>query len=295
MRICPKIHRVLPRFLVPSREPHVCKRLRSSSRPRSFPTDPALWLRSLPLDRSADPVEGPRGGTSAGPVELEDFLARRLRHYHERKNRPEFTDGTSRLSAYLHFGHLGPRAIALAVRRARAPKAAKDAFLEELINRRELAVNFVRRNPDYDRYAALPPWARQTLEEHLADLRQHVYSEQALEQARTHDPLWNAAQNEMLATSRMHGYLRMYWTKKILEWTPDPVEALAIAIRLNDRYQLDGRDPNGYANIAWAIVGKHDRRWAPRRVFGMVRCMTYASTARKFDSAAYVAWADSLR
>ena len=292
--IRPKIHRVLPSFLVPSREPKARKRLLASSLPRSFPTDPSPWMRSLPLDRSAGPVSGARGGTAAGLAELEDFLARRLRHYHERKNRPEFADGTSRLSAYLHFGHLGPRATALAVRKARAPKAAKDAFLEELIVRRELAINFVARNPDYDRYAALPAWARRTLEEHLTDPRPYVYSEQALEQASTHDPLWNAAQKEMLATGRMHGYLRMYWAKKILEWTPHPEEALAIAIRLNDRYQLDGRDPNGYANIAWAIGGKHDRPWAPRRVFGTVRCMTYASTARKFDSAAYVAWAESL-
>jgi deoxyribodipyrimidine photo-lyase len=292
--IRPKIRRALGVFLVSGREPRARIRLPSRARPRSRPTDPAPILRSLPLDRSAAPVRGMKGGTAAGLAELEDFVARRLGRYHERKNRPEFPDGTSRLSAYLHFGHLGPRAVALAVERARAPRAAKEAFLEELIVRRELAVNFVARNPDYDRYDALPAWARRTLEEHLGDERLHLYSERELERADTHDRLWNAAQREMLATGRMHGYLRMYWAKKILEWSPHPEEALAVAIRLNDRYQLDGRDPNGYANIAWAIGGKHDRPWAPRRIYGTVRCMTLASTARKFDSTAYIAWAEAL-
>lgn len=292
--IRPKIHRELARFLVPSREPKAQVTLPPRARPSSRATDPEPWLRSLPIDRSAQPVPGARGGSEAALAALDRFLERGLAHYHERKNHPEFTDGTSRLSAYLHFGHLGPRAVALAVRKARAPKDAKDAFLEELIVRRELAINFVARNPSYDRYQGFPEWARRTLESHLDDRRPYVYSETEFEQAKTHDPLWNAAQREMLVTGRMHGYVRMYWAKMILEWTRHPAEALEIAIRLNDRYELDGRDPNGYTNIAWAIGGKHDRPWFDRPIFGLVRCMTTASTSKKFDSRAYVEWAESL-
>ena len=287
--IRPKIHRVLDRFLVPGREPRARFRLAERERPRSREIDAARLLRELPIDRSAHPVANVRAGTAAGLAELEDFVARRLRHYADRKNRPEHADGTSRLSAYLHFGHLGPRAVALAVVKSRAPKRAKDAFLEELVVRRELAINFVARNPDYDRYAGLPAWARRTLEEHRADPRPYVYSEAELERAATHDRFWNAAQREMTASGRMHGYVRMYWAKKILEWSPTPAEALDVAIRLNDRWFLDGRDPNGYANIAWAIGGRHDRPWTPRPIFGTVRYMSEASTTRKFDCRAYVA------
>jgi deoxyribodipyrimidine photo-lyase len=280
---------VLDRFLVAGREPRARFRLAAKDRPRSRPIEPAALIRELPLDRSAHPIDGVRAGTAAGLAELDDFVRRRLRHYADRKNRPEFTDGTSRLSAYLHFGHLGPRAVALAVRKARAPKRAQDAFLEELVVRRELAVNFVARNPDYDRYVGFPAWARRTLEQHRADERPTIYTEAELERAATHDLLWNAAQVEMMTTGRMHGYLRMYWAKKILEWSPSAADAQGVAIRLNDRYLLDGRDPNGYANIAWAIGGRHDRPWIPRPIFGTVRYMSEASTARKFDSRAYIA------
>jgi deoxyribodipyrimidine photo-lyase len=287
--IRPKIHRALDRFLVAGREPRARFRLAAKDRPRSRSIEPAELLRELPLDRSARPIEGLRAGTTAGLAELDDFVTHRLRHYADRRNRPEHADGTSRLSPYLHFGHLGPRAVALSVKKARAPKRAKAAFLEELIVRRELAVNFVARNPDYDRYAGFPAWARRTLEEHRADERPTLYSKAELEGAATHDLLWNAAQVEMMTTGRMHGYVRMYWAKKILEWSASPAEALQTAIRLNDRYFLDGRDPNGYANIAWAIGGRHDRPWIPRPIFGTVRYMSEASTARKFDSRAYIA------
>jgi deoxyribodipyrimidine photo-lyase len=216
-------------------------------------------------------------------------VTRRLRDYPERRNHPEAALGTSRLSAALHFGHLGPRAVALAVLDADAPDAAKEPFLEQLLVRRELAVNFVARNPRYDSVEGFPAWARATLRKHASDPRPVRYDEGRLERGETHDPLWNAAQREMLWTGFTHGYARMYWAKKLLEWTRDPAEALEIAIRLNDRWLLDGRDPNGYTNIAWAIGGKHDRPWGERPVFGTVRTMTFASTSRKFDCAAYVA------
>jgi deoxyribodipyrimidine photo-lyase len=179
--------------------------------------------------------------------------------------------------------------VALAVRDAEAPSEDRKAFLEQLIVRRELSINFVRFNPHYDRLQGAEPWALRTLDEHRRDEREYRYSEAQLENAETHDPLWNAAQQQMVVGGWMHGYLRMYWAKKILEWTRSPEEAFEIAVRLNDRYELDGRDPNGYTGIAWAMGGKHDRAWGPERpVYGKIRYMSYPSTSRKFDSKAYI-------
>jgi deoxyribodipyrimidine photo-lyase len=152
-----------------------------------------------------------------------------------------------------------------------------------------LAVNYVRFNDAYDRLDGCEQWARQTLRQHGFDPRPHLYTADQFEAAETHDALWNAAQLQMTTTGWMHGYVRMYWAKKILEWSATPEEAFDIAIRLNDRYELDGRDPNGYANIAWAIGGKHDRPWPPRPVYGTIRSMNLANTARKFDAASYIA------
>ena len=165
---------------------------------------------------------------------------------------------------------------------------SRAAFLEELIVRRELAINFVARNPHYDSFAGLHPWARATLDQRRGDPRPHLYDAATLEAARTHDELWNAGQHELVSTGRMHGYVRMYWAKKILEWSAPPEQAIATAIHLNDKYLLDGRDPNGYTGIAWAIGGKHDRPWAPARpIFGTIRYMSFASTSKKFDWKAY--------
>jgi deoxyribodipyrimidine photo-lyase len=219
---------------------------------------------------------------------LARFVRERLRGYADGRNHPEL-DATSQLSPYLHFGHIGPREVARAVRDADAPREDRDAFLEEFIVRRELAVNFVRFSPRYDTLDGCEPWARRTLEAHAADRRDPSYSLARLEAADTHDPLWNAAQAQMVGTGWMHGYVRMYWAKKILEWTRDPAEAFTRAVLLNDRYELDGRDPNGYTGIAWAVGGKHDRAWGPERpVYGTIRYMSYASTSRKFDCARYI-------
>ncbi len=211
--------------------------------------------------------------------------------YDEQRNHPEIA-GTSRLSPYLHFGNIGPLTIALAVEKAvksgKIPPKAGENFLEQLIGWRELAVLFVRHEPNYDTWECAAPWARKTLLEHASDPRPYKYTFAQLERAETHDDLWNAAQREMIATGWMHNYMRMYWAKKILEWAPDPATAFDWAVILNDRYQLDGRDANGYAGIAWAIVGKLDRPWFNRPIFGLVRSMTGASMAKKFDSAAYI-------
>ena len=162
------------------------------------------------------------------------------------------------------------------------------AFLEELIVRRELSDNFCYYNPNYDNLQGFPAWARLTLEEHARDRREYLYGVEELERGKTHDDLWNAAQLEMVRRGKMHGYMRMYWAKKILEWTESPAEALRTVIYLNDRYELDGRDPNGYAGAAWSLGGVHDRAWKERPIYGKVRYMSYSGSKRKFDVQAYI-------
>jgi deoxyribodipyrimidine photo-lyase len=166
---------------------------------------------------------------------------------------------------------------------------SQEAFLEELVVRRELSDNFCFYNEDYDRFRGFPEWARTSLDKHRDDPREYIYSLEAFERAATHDPLWNAAQLEMVKRGKMHGYMRMYWAKKILEWTESPERAMEIAIYLNDRYQLDGRDSNGYAGIAWSLGGVHDRPWRERPVFGKLRYMNFNGCKRKFDVRAYIA------
>jgi deoxyribodipyrimidine photo-lyase len=292
--IRPKMHKLLPIFLQPLDSPKARYRWNEKEKPASQTIDDGRILERLPLDRSTPPVRHFRGGTTDGLKILKRFIDERLAHYDTARNLPH-VPGTSELSAYLHFGHLGPHTVALAVRDAEAPQAAKDAYLEELIVRRELAINFVARNPNYDKLEGCHEWARKTLIEHLRDRREFIYTETQFENAETHDPLWNAAQKEMVVSGRMHGYLRMYWAKKILEWTKSPEEAFDIAVSLNDRYELDGRDPNGYTGIAWAIGGKHDRPWAPARpIFGMIRYMSASGCARKFDVEAYIKRVETL-
>jgi deoxyribodipyrimidine photo-lyase len=281
----PVIRRWLPEFLQPV----------GNTRAK-FEWTPPRGLKSLKpdiditegwtLDRSVAPVNDIVGGTDCALKRLKSFIRNELANYPVDRNRPE-RDGTSRLSAYLHFGHIGPHTVALAVQKADAPKAAKEAFLEQLIVRRELAINFVRFNPDYDNFESGTPWAHKSLAEHAADPRK-IYSERQLEDAQTHDPLWNAAQMQMVKTGFMHNYMRMYWAKKILEWCKTPARAFQMAVYLNDKYELDGRDPNGYAGIAWAVVGKHDRPWFERPIFGKIRYMSFNSTSKKFDSKSYI-------
>lgn len=284
----PKIHRLLPVFMNQLENPDARYKWNPQTKPKNtFPIDESI-LDSLPLDRTTQAVAGFKGGTAEGMRRLQHFITHTLARYDTERNFPNL-DGTSGLSAYLHFGQLSPLTIALAVQAAEIPKTAKDAFLEELIVRRELAINFVVRNPNYDQLTGCHGWAQKTLAESAADARPYIYSEKQLENAETHDDLWNAAQMEMVKSGRMHGYLRMYWAKKILEWANSPAEAFEISVRLNDRYEMDGRDPNGYTGIAWAIGAKHDRPWAPRRpIFGMVRYMSYDGCKRKFDLQSYI-------
>ncbi len=198
------------------------------------------------------------------------------------------------MSPYLHFGQISPLYVALQVTGARGIKATnQDAYLEELAVRRELSMNYCLYNPHYDSYEGLPEWAKKTLKAHRKDKREYTYTLKELEEARTHDPYWNAAQKEMVLTGKMHNYMRMYWGKKILEWSVTPEEAFRSAIQLNNKYELDGRDPNSFVGVAWCF-GKHDRPWTERPIFGTVRYMNAAGLERKFDMAAYIRKIKSL-
>ena len=248
---------------------------------------PEFLTEGWKIDRSVESVSHWHGGPTEALRLLKDFVRHKIERYTRDRNRPE-VDGTTRLSPYLHFGHIGPHTIALGVHNADAPSATKEAFLNQLITWRELSINLVHFNPNYDNFECGERWAHRTLAKHAKDPRRVLYSEQQLENAGTHDPLWNAAQMQMVSTGWMHNYLRMYWAKKILEWTPSPAQAYQIAVRLNDKYELDGRDPNGYAGIAWSIVGKFDRPWFERPIFGQIRYMSGASAGKKFDSKKYI-------
>ena len=280
----PRIARLLPSFLekIPS--------LRSHPVPWSGSGEKADWRRaeaSLDLDRSVGEVRGLLPGEAAASRLLRRFLSRGLGPSHSSRNDPSL-EGQSGLSPYLHFGQLSAQRVAIQVSGSDAPEGAKEAFLEELIVRRELADNFCFYNRDYDAVEGFPRWARETLAAHARDPRPTLYARSELENAKTHDDLWNAAQRQMVLSGRMHGYLRMYWAKKILEWSRSPAEAMRAAICLNDRYELDGRDPNGYAGIAWSIGGVHDRAWGARPIFGKVRTMTGRGIERKYDLAPYL-------
>jgi deoxyribodipyrimidine photo-lyase len=284
--IRPRLQAHLQAFLVPSKNPHAHVGWKKPAQLASLAPDFDI-TEGWQLDRSVSPVDNWRGGSTEALRLLKDFVHHKLHHYGTQRHKPE-VDHTSRLSPYLHFGYISPITIALAVQKSEAPKADKEAFLNQLITWRELAVNLVRFNPDYDNFECGEPWAHRTLAKHAKDPRPVLYTGNQLEQAETHDQLWNAAQMQMVATGWMHNYVRMYWAKKILEWSKSPAEAYRTAVYLNDKYLLDGRDPNGYAGIAWSIVGKFDRPWFERPIFGQIRYMSGASTGKKFDSKQYI-------
>jgi deoxyribodipyrimidine photo-lyase len=244
------------------------------------------------IDHSVKPSMQYRGGTANGRRRLKKFVDEILPDYEKSRNKPEI-DGSSRLSAYLHFGFLSALEVALAVEESNAPDASKAAFLEELIVRRELSLNFTNRNPEYDSLRALPPWVHKTMREHADDERQFTYSLEQLEAGETHDELWNAAQREMAVTGEMHNYVRMLWGKNVIAWSPSYEIAFETLVHLNNKYCLDGRDPNSYAGILWCF-GKHDRPWMERPVFGTIRYMTSSSTGKKFDSKKYIEWTRTL-
>lgn len=284
----PKIHKHYEKYLVPLKPVALLRSaLELSVRGDLDPTDPAGTLKKLKLDRSVGPVHHFKGGETEARRRLTLFVERTLANYAEGRNEPA-AGGTSHLSPYFHFGQISPVEVALAVRSARPVGADTEAFIEELIVRRELAMNHAFYNSQYDQYAGLPEWARKTLSDHAKDRREFIYTLEQLETAQTHDAYWNAAQLEMTRTGFMHNYMRMYWGKKILEWTRTPEEGFAWNLMLNNKYFLDGRDANSFTGVGW-VYGLHDRPWGPERpVFGMVRYMNAAGLERKFDIKAYV-------
>jgi len=287
--IRPRLQRRLREFLQPPANLKARIEWQKPPRLQALPDDGSLDLTEhwKKLDRSVSPVDSFRGGTSQALRLLREFVRRKLAHYPDRHGKPEI-DGTSRLSPYLHFGHIGPHTVGLAVETSKAPRPAKADFLDQLITWRELSINFAHFNPLYDSLESAPAWAQRTLARHARDRRPVLYSRRQLEDAETHDDLWNAAQLQMLHSGWMHNYMRMYWAKKILEWSPSPAVAYQTAVYLNDKYFLDGRDPNGYAGIAWAIAGKFDRPWFERPIFGSIRYMSGNAARKKFDADKYI-------
>jgi deoxyribodipyrimidine photo-lyase len=256
------------------------------------------YLDRFPVDQGV-PVTETRGGAEAASKQLGRFIEKRLPQYESDRNQPEEA-ATSELSPYLHFGHVSAHEVFHRVAQSDAwslddvsskvngsssgwwgAQPEVESFFDELITWRELGFNMCWQRDDFDKYESLPSWARDTLEMHSSDPREHRYSLEEFESAQTHNPLWNAAQRQLVSEGRIHNYLRMLWGKKILEWSDSPRESLAIMIELNNKYALDGRDPNSYSGIFWCL-GRYDRAWGPERpIFGKVRYMSSANTARK--------------
>ena len=286
----PKIQRKLSQFLTELDKAKV----NVSSLDYSFPSAADETLKNifsrLSTDESVSPVKSFVGGEQQARKQLAYFLHHHLHHFDEQRNDPSLLV-TSQLSPYLHFGQISPLFVALEIKKKK-PRFAK-SFLEELIVRRELSMNFVFYNEEYDQLSCLPDWAFTSLQKHTPDKREHVYSRADLEKASTHDPFWNAAQNEMRVTGKMHGYMRMYWGKKILEWSKNPEVAFQTALYLNNKYELDGRDPNGFAGVAWCF-GKHDRAWKERKIFGKIRYMNDKGLKRKGNMDSYLSRVNHL-
>jgi deoxyribodipyrimidine photo-lyase len=262
-------------------------------------------LRTLPIDHAVRPT-GLGGGHSSAHEQLQNFVTKKLASYGEHRNDPEL-DATSGLSPYLHFGHISIHEVFAEIARAENWRPEKlalratgskegwwnmtqsaEGFLDEIVTWREVGFNFCAHRTDYDQYESLPPWAQRTLKEHAKDKRRPLYSPEQLEAAKTHDPLWNAAQIQLMQEGRIHNYLRMLWGKKILEWSRTPQEALKTLIHLNNKYSLDGRNPNSYSGIFWCL-GRYDRPWGPERpIFGKIRYMSSENTARKVSVGNYI-------
>lgn len=298
-------HNIVPAWLTSDKQEYAAQFFRRRLQPllgkylTPFPTirvnkknktKPINWRRirsTTKVDNTVPPVDWIESGEESAKRALSRFLKHRLNKYSTERNDPN-QHGQSDLSPYLHFGQLSAQRVALSVVGVTSHTESARAYLDELITWRELADNFCLYNSKYDTIDAAPKWASDSHKKHSRDKREHIYTLVQFEKAETHDQLWNAAQLQMVREGKMHGYMRMYWAKKILEWTKTPEEALKIAITLNDKYELDGRDPNGYAGIAWSILGVHDRPWFSRPIFGQIRYMSYNGCKQKFDVANYI-------
>ena len=289
--IRPKIHRLLPDFLQAVKTPAVQVKhplLRLDCPETVDEHHIAKLVAGCDIDHSVPPSPVYAGGEAAAKKRLKHFVSKILPHYDEWRNKPDI-NGASRLSAYLHFGFLSAHQVYEAVMDAGVPKAAKDVYLEELVVRRELSYNLTRHNPHYDSLKAAPDWAKRTMHKHAKDERYKLFTAGQIEAGDTDDNLWNATQRELVDTGELHNYMRMLWGKKIIEWTPTYDEAFTLMEHLNNKYALDGRNPNSYAGILWCF-GKHDRAWGPERpVFGTLRYLSSDSWRRKVNAKAYIA------
>jgi deoxyribodipyrimidine photo-lyase len=286
--IRPKIKKKLKEFLEDFPEPEILKMDTGNLKTLIYQdTDWEKVKKSLGSDRSVPEIKWLKPGYENAIELLDNFLKKKIYNYSALRNDPNM-DAQSDLSPYLHSGQISAQRVVLEISKLDIKAEIKDHFLDELIIRRELSDNFCFYDEHYDSFECYPDWAKETLNIHRSDKRPYIYSLENLENARTHDELWNASQMQMAKSGKMHGYLRMYWAKKILEWTKHPEEAVEYAIYLNDRYSLDGRDPNGYAGISWSIGGLHDRAWAERDIFGKIRYMSYEGCKRKFDIDSYI-------
>jgi len=294
--IRPKIKRLLPKYLVKFKEAKInvrANRIKVDCPDTEVNAENiAKLVAECAIDHSVEPSQIYHGGTLNGRKRLKHFVEKILPGYETTRNKPEI-DGCSRLSSYLHFGFLSPLEIALAVLESDASQSTKDAYLEELIVRRELSYNFTRHNEKYDSLDGLPEWALKTMREHEGDRREIVYTLEELENCATYDELWNASQREMNRSGELHNYVRMLWGKNVIAWTRTYADAFRILEHLNNKYCLDGRNPNSYAGVLWCF-GKHDRPWMKRPVFGKMRYMTTRSTGRKFDAKTYIEWTNQL-
>lgn len=279
----PKINKHLEEFLTEMPEPPVQKLNGISAGDINW----SEIYKQLRVDDSIKEAGWITPGAEAAHQRLHNFILHDLEQYNSDRNDP-VKDGQSNLSPYLHFGQISSQRIALEVKRTSGNPESEKAFLEELIVRKELSDNYCLYNPNYDTFEGFKEWAKKTLLKHSNDKREFLYTKDEFEGALTHEDLWNAAQVELIMTGKIHGYMRMYWAKKILEWSASPAEALDTAVYLNDKYALDGRDPNGYTGCAWAIGGVHDRPWMEREIFGQIRYMNYNGAKRKFDTGAYI-------
>jgi deoxyribodipyrimidine photo-lyase len=286
--IRPKIHKHLEDYLGEFKPTEIKKSSLNTRVSGLDLSDIEAVAKKMSIDQSVLPVSGFfTGGTSRAKKIFKEFLGQRLGKYVENRNQPQ-TGDISHMSKYLHFGQISPLYLVLEILKTENRfKQAREAFLEELIVRRELAMNFVYYTQDYDSYTCLPAWAKKTLAEHKKDRREYIYSRRQLENSRTHDDYWNAAMREMKFTGFMHNYMRMYWGKKILEWSQTPEKAFKTTLAINNKYFLDGRDANSYTGVAW-VFGVHDRAWFERPIFGKIRYMAAAGLERKCDIQAYV-------
>jgi deoxyribodipyrimidine photo-lyase len=292
--IRPKIHKHLDDYLVPFKSSPVQRSTLDLKIDGLDIEDVGAVIKKLSVDRRVASVSRFfKGGTAQARARFEEFLKKRFHRYVANRNQPQ-TDDISHMSPYLHFGQVSPLYLALRIKAAGSRlKEAQEAYLEELLVRRELAMNFVHYTRNYDSFACLPQWARRTLKHHRKDRRENVYTRRQLEDAKTHDEYWNAAMREMKITGFMHNYMRMYWGKKILEWSRTQEHAFRTTLAINNKYFLDGRDPNSHTGVAW-VFGVHDRAWFERPIFGKIRYMAASGLERKCDIRRYVEKVDSL-